>query len=315
MRRTEKGSRLRIVALIVLPLFMAGCAETQLVIHGAKQISGSPTAKSKGSYKVGNPYQIKSTWYYPAEDYDYVETGIASWYGPNFHGKQTANGGTFDMNELTAAHRTLPMPSMVRVTNLVNGRVLMLRVTDRGPFARGRIIDVSRRGAQLLGFQKQGTARVRVEVIADESRRLKQLALAGKVPPNERIAGTAVPTQLVQARPLEATPIPNEQVVAQGTVTRDSPVQQAALPTVSRAAVNPASDIFVQAGAFSDPGNAARVESMLNRFGSTQVQETQVGQKRLFRVRLGPMASVQTADNVLGRVINAGFPNARIVVD
>lgn len=306
-------SKVRTLALVVIPLLMAGCAETQLVIHGAKQITGGQTVKSQGSYKVGNPYQIKNTWYYPAEDYDYVETGIASWYGPNFHGKQTANGGVFNMNELTAAHRTLPMPSMVRVTNLENGRTLLLRVNDRGPFARGRIIDVSRRGAQLLGFQRQGTARVRVEIVADESRRLKQLALQGKIPSEERIARAPAADTSVQARPLGADPVTAERVVARGTV--EVPQQQVAIPVLTQQPPAPASDIFVQAGAFSDPGNAARVEAQLNRFGSTQVQETQVGQRRLFRVRLGPIASVQTADNVLGRVINAGFPNARIVVD
>ena len=118
-----------------------------------------------GKYKVGNPYQIKGVWYYPKESFDHVETGIASWYGRQFHLKKTANGEIFDMNELTAAHRTLQMPSFVQVTNLENGRSLKLRVNDRGPFAHGRIIDVSRRAAQLLGFERQGTARVRVQIL------------------------------------------------------------------------------------------------------------------------------------------------------
>lgn len=122
-----------------------------------------PTGNQGGIEKVGKPYKINGTWYHPARDPHYDETGSASWYGPDFHGKLTANGETYNMNALTAAHRTLPMPSFVKVTNLENGRNIVLRVNDRGPFAKGRIIDVSRRAAQLLGFERQGVTRVRVQ--------------------------------------------------------------------------------------------------------------------------------------------------------
>jgi len=118
--------------------------------------------------KIGRPYQVGGIWYYPQADEDYDETGEASWYGPNFHGRPTANGETFDMNAVSAAHPTLPLPSRVRVTNLENGRALIVRVNDRGPFARGRIIDLSRRAAQLLGFAQNGTARVRVQLMRDD---------------------------------------------------------------------------------------------------------------------------------------------------
>ena len=151
-------------------LVLAGCAETELLVHTAKTAkSHSADTGSKGRYKVGNAYQIKGVWYYPKEEWDYAETGIASWYGPGFHGKSTANGEVFDENALTAAHRTLPMPSIVRVTNLDNGRSIVVRVNDRGPFAHGRIIDMSRRSAQLLGFMNKGTAKVRVELMESES--------------------------------------------------------------------------------------------------------------------------------------------------
>ncbi len=120
---------------------------------------------SAGVYKIGNPYEIAGTWYYPREQPTYDQTGIASWYGPTFYGKPTADGETFNADALTAAHRTLPMPVNVRVTNLENGRSLVLRVNDRGPFAKGRIIDVSERAARLLGFYEQGTARVEVKYL------------------------------------------------------------------------------------------------------------------------------------------------------
>ena len=122
--------------------------------------------ESAGVYKVGQPYQIDSVWYYPREQPDYDETGIASWYGPTFYGHHTANGEMYDGNQLTAAHKTLPMPVNVRVTNLDNGKSLIVRVNDRGPYARGRIIDLSKRAAELLDVVQTGTARVRVTYLS-----------------------------------------------------------------------------------------------------------------------------------------------------
>lgn len=155
-------------AITVVAALCAGCSSTK----GTQSASGAAPG-----YKVGKPYKIKGIWYYPEVDYGYSEVGVASWYGPGFDGKATANGETYDMNDLTAAHKTLPMPCVVRVTNLENGRSIKLRVNDRGPFVGDRIIDVSRRGAQLLGFYTAGTAQVRVDIIEDESR-----VLAGDIP-------------------------------------------------------------------------------------------------------------------------------------
>lgn len=129
-------------------------------------------AKPRGHYKIGEPYRIKGVLYVPKVDYDYEETGNASWYGGAFHNRLTSNGERFDQNALSAAHQTLPLPSMVRVTNLDNGRSLTLRVNDRGPFVAGRILDVSKKAAKLLGFHGRGTARVRVTVLEKESRAL-----------------------------------------------------------------------------------------------------------------------------------------------
>ncbi len=182
-----RGSALRALFLVgtaTVALGLGACSELKFGVSVVKSMQGAPEtpaagpARAQGTYKVGEPYQISGAWYYPAEDWSYSETGIASFYGgersgTNFHGRQTANGELYDMNALTAAHTTLPMPSLVRVTNLDNGRSIVLRVNDRGPFARGRIIDVSRRAAQLLGFEGQGTARVRVDIMAEDSQRLK----------------------------------------------------------------------------------------------------------------------------------------------
>lgn len=142
--------------LIVIALALASCGMPS---------TPRPSGQQGGVYKVGSPYKVNGVRYVPREDRGYDQTGIASWYGKKFHGKRTANGERYDMYALSAAHTTLPMPSLVRVTNLKNGRSIVVRVNDRGPFARGRIIDMSYRSAQLLGFVKQGTARVRVTYV------------------------------------------------------------------------------------------------------------------------------------------------------
>jgi rare lipoprotein A len=275
-------------------------------------------AKTKGRYKIGRPYQIKETWYYPAENFKYVETGIASWYGRKFHGKKTANGETYDMNTLTAAHRTLPLPSVVRVINLKNGRSLNLRVNDRGPFARGRIIDVSRRAAQLLDFQRAGTARVRVEIVAGESRRLKIAAINGQLPDSQKITGQAVAKQPVESQPISSTILPNKRerslsdTSAQKTIT---PIAEVETQTVKRLPAVADSKLFIQAGAFADFDNASRARTRLSRFGPAWVTKAQIGQRQYYRVRIGPVQSLQDADNLLDRMISSGFPQARLVVD
>lgn len=127
-----------------------------------REAAVGPIPKGGGIYKVGTPYQIAGAWYTPAEDPTYDQSGTASWYGSDFHARRTSNGEIYDMEALTAAHRTLPMPSYVYVTNLDNNRTVLLRVNDRGPYARGRIIDLSRSAANALGAVHHGTANVRV---------------------------------------------------------------------------------------------------------------------------------------------------------
>ena len=274
-------------AVLCSAILLASCAETRLALHAAKQISGSPEP-SVGTYKVGNPYNIAGVWYYPKVDYNYQETGIASWYGPKFHKRRTANGEIFDMNLITAAHRTLPLPSMVQVTNLRNGRSLKVVVNDRGPFAHGRIIDLSRRAAKLLGFERAGTAPVRVTIIADESRRLARLA---------------------QGYGLENEPKRPVKPVKVAAVT---PKKRADLEVVP---VPTTTSLFVQAGAFVRRDLAQRTEQSLAPIGPTRIIEATVGEQRFYRVRVGPVATVTDGDRVLEAVVRNGYPNARLVVD
>ncbi len=304
-------------AILLTPFLiaLAACAETQLAVHTAKEVS-PPPATGKGTYKVGKPYQVAGTWYYPKEDFDYDETGIASWYGPGFHGKATANGETYDQYAMTAAHRTLPLPSAVRVTNLENGRAVTLRVNDRGPFSKNRIIDVSRKGAQLLGFEGKGTARVRVEILPAESRRLAAIAQGKEV---ETASAPAVPRETVVAEVL--TDSSGGNVTASTTPVT---VQAARLPsTVTLANNSPAviqlpvqpTNIFVQVGAFSRMHNAMRLGARLNSIGASRITEVKVGGARLYRVRLGPIATVDDADRLLATLDANGYHDAQIIIE
>ncbi|HUK60107.1 MAG TPA: septal ring lytic transglycosylase RlpA family protein [Stellaceae bacterium] len=281
-----------------------------------------PQAAQHPLYKVGDPYEINGVWYYPAEDLSYDETGIASWYGEDFHGKYTANGETFDLNALTAAHRTLPMPSVVQVTNLENGRTIKLRVNDRGPYLRGRIIDVSRRAAQLLGFEGPGTAKVRVRIVPEDSIQAKLLALAGTSEANAAPMTAPLPVAPVAAG---ALPTPAGVRVAKADLPLPPPAQPAPVltpvgppPALSEhVAVMPVrpTGIYVQAGAFSKAENATRLQAKLSNLGDVRVSGTKLNGSELYRVRIGPLPSVSDADQLLDRVVASGLPEARIVVD
>ncbi len=125
--------------------------------------------KYLGIYKVGNPYEIQGVAYFPENFEEYEETGMASWYGSDFHGKKTANGEIYNSATMTAAHPTLPMPSMVKVTNLRNNKSAIVRVNDRGPFSKSRVIDVSEKAAETLGFKGQGTTVVRIQLLRNDT--------------------------------------------------------------------------------------------------------------------------------------------------
>src|SRR5438132_6670418 len=218
-RRSNRACALPLC--VALAFLLTACASSGPEFgdnHRARYHRGQP------SYKVGAAYQINGVWYRPRVDYDYDETGLASWYGEAFDGQATANGETYNLNQLSAAHKTLPLPSVVEVTNLRNGRSLRLRVNDRGPYVDGRIIDVSRRAAQLLGIEPSGTTPARVRVLKDESVQVAQAAMRGEtgrvrlaesahsVPIEPRPAPRAAPTVAASPPPVvvaASTPIPD----------------------------------------------------------------------------------------------------------
>ena len=151
------------------------------------------TIVAKPIYKIGNKYNVKGKYYFPIKDLSYNKTGIASWYGPKFHGKLTANGEIYNQNALTAAHKTLPMPSAVKVTNLKNNKSVVLRINDRGPFVNNRIIDLSSKAAEILDLKTNGTGLVRVIILKEKSILLEKLAKEGSFPEIRDLPKSEVP--------------------------------------------------------------------------------------------------------------------------
>ena len=291
---------------------LGGCAETRLAVHAAKEIAkrdqkskersgkriskraknGAPLGRG-GVYKVGDPYQVEGVWYKPKDDPDYSLTGIASWYGQPFHGRRTANGETYDMNALTAAHKTLPMPVYVRVTNLINGRSLVLRVNDRGPFVNGRIIDVSRRAAQLLGFINQGTARVRVEMVDRGGKvRFARKPLTSEAEKRAVKAAPRKPVAVAKLPPAKGVPVAPK-------IAEDLP------PSVRLEPVKP-TQVFIQAGAFTNQQNADRLRAKLSPLGQVSISTVRIKGRKFFRVRVGPLESLPLADQTLAKIIESG---------
>jgi len=233
-----------------------------------------------GHYKTGKPYRVGGRTYYPlstAKNYD--KTGIASWYGRDFHGKPTANGERYDMHALSAAHKTLPLPSLVRVTNLENGRSVIVRVNDRGPFVKGRLIDLSWAAAKTLGYDRRGTTRVRVQSLGMPS---------PSMPPHSiRATARHIPSpSLARARPLSKQP------------------------------ASSVAGMFVQLGAFARPDNASKLKSSLSmQYPTIQVHPFVRATQTLYRVRIGPFSNVQTIERTVLSLQQQGYGNAVVIIE
>jgi rare lipoprotein A len=270
------------------------------------QTSAQLPRQSGGRYKVGAPYQSGGVWYVPAEQPGYDETGLASWYGDAFDGKPTANGEIFDMNGVSAAHATLPMPCVVEVTNLDNGRTLQVRMNDRGPFHPGRIIDLSHGAADQLGFAVKGTARVRVRYVGPAS--------LDTVNPSLTLASNA-PTTTGEYLPAPRSPAyrPPGGARAYQTVPPARRAAPAALIDPSNGPGGGAGGFAVQAGAFSTRAAAERVASSLSGAGAASIRPMSRGAATLYRVTLGPWTDQDAAQLARSKVAALGFNDARIV--
>lgn len=311
----------KILVALAMTVLLGGCTELEFGSHLYKSAYEPPYHEQstgpvqQGNFKVGKPYKVDGTLYQPRETYDYVETGIASWYGPGFHGKKTASGEIYHQGELTAAHRTLQMPSLVRVTNLGNGRSVIVRVNDRGPFSKGRIIDVSQKAAELLGMVGAGTAKVKVELLANESRVLANAARRGA-----NMKGTEVAMNTHGRLAMQDSAV-NAQEAAFGQVAQVDNIQGHYTngkfypePVVTQMPVTP-TGIYVQAGAFGVQENAVRLSEKLGVYAPAKVEPVAYGGRTLYKVKLGPLQNVREADNVLNRVLAGGHSDAIIVVN
>ena len=174
---------IKFLFILIIP-FLTSCTSVELAANLGKKVflKKEQFKNTDAIYKIGNPYIVDGKKYYPKKNLNYDKKGIASWYGPKFHGKLTANGEIFNQYEITAAHKTLPIPSAVKVTNLKNNKSLIVRINDRGPFVNDRIIDLSYQSAKKINMLKDGTSFVRVQILRSESILLEKLAKNNQFP-------------------------------------------------------------------------------------------------------------------------------------
>ena len=254
------------------------------------------------------PYQINGVWYYPHEDKDYNATGIGSWYGEQFHNRRTANGEVFDMDIPSAAHKTLPLPSLVEVTNLDNGKKMIVRVNDRGPFVGDRIIDLSRAAAEQLGYRRQGVARVRVKYVGPAPKGVfdapRQYARVESAP--RSFDDIREPPQRVQVLPPRREP---------EWTPPTAPFQDVAPP------INPPDPVVetaksayrIQAGSFSNRENAEKAARQLAGTGRATIEAVARASGTLYRVTVAAGQDEGEAWSLRERVEALGYSGATVL--
>lgn len=340
---------------------LTGCTDNGLLF---RSFGDYETEENTATYKLGTPYQIKDVWYEPKEDYTYKETGVAGWYQEEV-GKLTSNGEKYDEEVMSGMHKTLPLPSVVRVTNLENGNVAIVRINERGPYVNNRLIDVSQKAAEMLEFNMVGTTMVKVEILPEESKILKKQLLknASDVFLDEQenaISSTVEVSQLsdvpqplyqpdagmqviygnnstkstgqndtppsggivsVTKPPLEIPSVTpsvsaGAEIMAQSVQTVDfqSAKNQVSHPNTPQL-IAPISGYYIQAGAFSNPDNAIKLKGTLEQFGPVQIYEAKAGDTVLSRVRMGPLETRESAEELLKKLHGGGFNHTQIIYE
>ena len=255
-------------------------------------------------YKIGNKYEVKGKFYFPKKDMLYSKTGIASWYGPKFHGKLTANGEIYNQNELTAAHKTLPLPSAVKVTNLKNSKSLNLRINDRGPFVNDRIIDLSSKAADLLGLKKQGTGLVKVTILQEQTKALEKLAKKGLFPELRDLPKPDTPTinkpqkSIVKIEGINKAYIKKNKKIDYDLKNLKSNYK-----------------IFIKLGSFSTLKSANLMKEKLNYIKNIKIYNVMINNKNIFQVKSGPYVIVNKVDRVLSLLTSKGMQGAKIIIE
>ena len=279
-----------------------------------------PRYEPRSNY--GNPpsYDVFGKRYYVlSTSADYVERGVASWYGPGFHQVLTSTRERYDMYGMSAAHKTLPLPCYVRVTNLQNGRSIVVRVNDRGPFVGNRIIDLSYTAAAKLDMLRNGTAMVEVRTVGPASAPgvLPPLPSAAPTAPLPAQPPAAVTAQAQGSAPWvsAATPLPAPTPTPVAAPSAAPPGAPAIAPAPVTSA--PVTALFVQAGAFADPANAERLAQKLRGggYGKVFVREDVIAGRRMYRVRIGPVPDVPEFDRIVSALDQVGVRDAHLALD
>ena len=259
--------------IIIFPIILSliGCSSN----YTSKNFKTKGNPFYGGAYKIGDPYLVEGKIYYPKANNNYNETGVASWYGKKFHKKETANGEVFDMYKVSAAHKTLPLPSRVRVTNLENKKSIILRVNDRGPFAKNRIIDLSMRAAEILGFKEQGTAQVRVEFysnanVYDKSGRL--------IPKREFLKN-------------------NE------------------LYKIKNKSINLSESYLLLIGSFQEKKNIENIKRKLSGFGKLKIEKKENNGLEFFKIYIGPYFRKEYVERLQKTIEAIGITGTKITLN
>jgi rare lipoprotein A len=292
------------------------------------EVGADAIPKPEPKSRYGNPpfYDVFGKRYYVlSSSADYVERGVASWYGPGFHQVRTSSGELYDMYGMTAAHRTLPLPAYVRVTNLQNGRSVVVRVNDRGPFVGNRIIDLSYTAAARLDMLRDGTAMVEVRSIDAGAPPsvpvpVPMPATAPTITTMAAAAPATTGTSLIataDAAPVTAAPDAADAPEASATAAATAAVGAAPAAATSAAVSAAKPVLFVQAGAFADPANAARLAAKLRGgdYGRIFVRDDVIAGRRMYRVRIGPVADVQSFDRIYEALERDGVHDAHLAMD
>ena len=256
----------------------------------------------KPIFKIGQKYMIKGKYYFPKKDLFYNKTGIASWYGPKFHGKITANGEIYDQYALTAAHKTLPLPSAVKVTNLENNISVILRINDRGPYVNDRIIDLSSKAADILGLKKKGTGLVRVTILKEKSKILEELAKKGYFPEIKDLPKLELP-QVNIPKINNVKVLGSKKKILKNKINYD--VKN----------LNKEFKIFIKLASFSSLKSAQLMKKKLSYVENVKIYKTMSRNKEFFQVKAGPFLDVKKVDDLHYLLLKKGMQGAQIVVE
>ena len=293
--------------LVTFLILIQGCTSSIEVAAnlGKKYLIPKEEKKriQKPIYKIGKKYNVGGKYYYPKKDLYYNKTGIASWYGPKFHGKLTANGEIYNQYALTAAHKTLPLPSAVKVTNLKNNKSIVLRINDRGPFVNDRIIDLSSKAADILDLKREGTGLVRVQILREKSLYLEKLAKQGSFP---------------EINDLKETELPNITIPSKVAVKiKDTKNQKIVTKKINYNLknLNKEYKIYIKLASFSSKKNAEIMKKKVSYIDKVKIYKIYKLNKTLYQVKAGPFLSVEKVDQLHSLLLQKGMQGAKIIIE